>query len=103
MVRGSDTSCYRLLFGEGDGLPGVTADVYDRHVALVTYADALDALLPWLLSALKAELSPLSIVRRKRRGDETGERSTVALVGDVPAPFVVREYGMWLEVDLAQG
>lgn len=103
LVRSGDTSAYRLLFGEADGLPGVTADVYERHVALVTYADALEALLPWLIQALEAELSPLSIVRRKRRADATGEARTEALFGDVPAPFTVREHGYLLEVDLAQG
>jgi 23S rRNA (cytosine1962-C5)-methyltransferase len=103
LVRGGDTNAYRLLFGEADGLPGVTADVYDRHVALVTYADALDALVPWLVEALKSELSPLSVVRRKRRADSVGEARTEALYGEVPAPFVVREHGFLLEVDLAYG
>jgi len=103
LVGSGDTNAYRLLFGEADGLPGVTADVYDRHVALVTYADALDALLPWLLEALKEELLPLSIVRRKRRGASAGEERTEALHGEVPAPFLVREQGALLEVDLAHG
>ncbi|HVJ14697.1 MAG TPA: class I SAM-dependent rRNA methyltransferase [Polyangiaceae bacterium] len=103
LVQSSDTNAYRLLFGEADGLPGLTADVYDRHVALVTYADSLEAVLPWVIAALKAELSPLSIVRRKRRGDSAGEARTEAVAGEVPAPFVVREHGMLLEVDLAHG
>jgi 23S rRNA (cytosine1962-C5)-methyltransferase len=103
LVESSDTNAYRLLFGEADGLPGVTVDVYDRHLAIVTYADALDAIVPWLVSALKAELSPLSIVRRRRRSDLGDEPRSEALVGDVPSPFVVREQGYLLEVDLAQG
>ncbi len=102
-LRLADTNAFRVLFGEADSLPGVTADLYDRYVALVTYADALDALLPWVTDALRAELAPLGIVRRKRRGDSTGEQRTEVLHGELPPPFVVRENGMKLEVDLAAG
>ncbi len=99
----TDTNAYRALFGEGDSLPGITADVYDRYVALVTYADSLDAVLPWVTEALRGELSPLAIVRRKRRGDAAGDQRTEVLFGELPPPFVVRENGMKLEVDLAAG
>lgn len=100
---GQETTAFRLLFGEGDGLPGVTCDVYGRYAALVTYADSVDTLVPWVVAALRQELKLDGIVRRRRRADSEGETRSEALVGELPAPFVVLENGMKLEVDLVAG
>jgi 23S rRNA (cytosine1962-C5)-methyltransferase len=100
---GPETNAYRLLFGEGDGLPGITADIYGGYAALVTYADSVDTLLPWVVSALEQELDLDGVVRRRRRADSDGEARTEALVGKLPEPFVVVENGMKMEVDLIAG
>jgi 23S rRNA (cytosine1962-C5)-methyltransferase len=100
---GPETNAYRLLFGEGDGLPGITADIYGRYAALVTYADSVDTLVPWVVSALQQEFELDGVVRRRRRADSEGEARTEALVGELPEPFVVVENGMKLEVDLVAG
>jgi 23S rRNA (cytosine1962-C5)-methyltransferase len=103
LLRGPGTNAFRALFGEADHLPGVTADVYDRYVALVTYADSLDVVLPWVCQALREELALDGIVRRRRRADTAGEARSEVLWGELPPPFVVLENSMKLEVDLALG
>ncbi|MFH4410769.1 hypothetical protein WAJ69_22355, partial [Acinetobacter baumannii] len=30
LVESPETDCYRLVHGEGDGLPGLVIDIYDR-------------------------------------------------------------------------
>jgi 23S rRNA (cytosine1962-C5)-methyltransferase len=47
-------TAFRWLFGEGDGLPGVTVDRYGAYAALQTYADSVQALLPAVVDELRA-------------------------------------------------
>ena len=47
-LRREGTTAYRWLYGEGDGIPGVVVDLYNDYAVTQTYADSLDALLPWV-------------------------------------------------------
>ncbi len=49
----TNTTSYRLLFGENDGFPGLIADVYDTVVVVKLYSDIW---LPYLEDILKAIL-----------------------------------------------
>src|SRR5262245_55972612 len=39
--RDEQTTAYRWLFGEGDGLPGLTLDLYGSYAVLQTYAESV--------------------------------------------------------------
>src|SRR5918911_4782718 len=56
-LREAGCTAYRWLFGEGDGLPGLTADLYGDFVAIQTYMDGADQLVEWLADALN-EVNP---------------------------------------------
>jgi 23S rRNA (cytosine1962-C5)-methyltransferase len=98
-----DTDAFRLLFGEGDGLPGVVVDIYAGFAVVVSYSSALKQVVEWLVSALgeRPELRGVSerTTRRKDRSSElrhlSGERP--------PAVVMVREHGLSYEVDLEAG
>ncbi len=49
-----DTTCFRLLHAEGDGLPGVIADVYGEVVVLQLLIKGMAQRLPFLLQAFSA-------------------------------------------------
>ena len=92
-----DTNAYRLLYGEGDGLPGIVADRYDRFVVVKTYAESLEAVLPDVVWALGKELKVKGIVRRSAQGLEP-------LWGEPPPPEVtVRENGLAFIANLYEG
>ena len=59
LVRSEDTDAFRWIFGEGDGLPGITVDVYGDTAVVITYADSLTPLLDWLVPALR-DTAPLA-------------------------------------------
>src|SRR5262249_37294892 len=99
-LRSSETTAFRCFYGEGDGVPGVSIDVYDRYAVLVTYADSLDAVVPELVAAL-GELLPLDGIVKRRR--EPGERLMVLSGREPPNLFHVREHGIRLAVDLRSG
>jgi len=106
-LRAAGTTAFRLLNGEGDGVPGVVADVYERFVVLVTYADSLASVLPMLVAALERELAPEGIVLRERRsaGDSGDAESRLRLLSGQkpPSRLVVSENGMRLSANLEAG
>jgi 23S rRNA (cytosine1962-C5)-methyltransferase len=98
-----ETDAFRLLFGEGDGLPGVVVDVYAGFAVLVSYSSALQQLVSWVSAALarRPEIRGVyeRVTRRKERASElrhlSGEQA--------PLPLVAREHGLCYEVDLEAG
>lgn len=97
-----DTDAYRLVHGEGDGLPGLVVDRYGSHLVLKPDGAAAErALLAPALEALAARLRGHTQLVRRGRGDK---KTTEAIVGAVPsAPVEVREHGMILLSDLREG
>jgi 23S rRNA (cytosine1962-C5)-methyltransferase len=90
-------SAFRWIFGEGDGLPGLTVDFYAGYAVIVSYAGALDALVPWLVDALAATTELAGIVRRREGGLEL-------LRGrEPPRELVIEEHGIVLHADLGAG
>lgn len=99
----ADTDAFRLLFGEGDGLPGIVVDVYAGFAVLVSYSPALQKVVSWVAQALaqRPELRGVyeRVTRRKDRSSELKHLS-----GDeAPALLMVREQGLAYEVDLEAG
>jgi len=122
-LRDIGCTAYRWLFGEGDGLPGLTVDRYGDFAVAQTYMDGTGQLLEWLVAALN-EVAPLrGIVLRQREADveqltiddrspTTREDSRSSVVdgrasvvwGVAPPPnLVVREHGIQFFADLRAG
>lgn len=97
------TSAYRLLYGEGDGVPGLTVDVYGAFAVIVTYADSLDALVPWVVRALVELVKLHGVVRRARVRDGEPPRLEVLHGRLPPRDLIVAEHGLRMQVDLFAG
>ena len=74
----SGTNAYRLVHGEGDGLPGVIVDRYDRFAVLKLYSAGLTPHRPAIVEAVRAEAEGLAgVFGRDEVGrdddDEEGE------------------------------
>lgn len=91
------TTCYRLLYGEGDFLPGITVDLYERFAVLRLYAASSERLVPDVVKALSQHLKLRGILRRSESGLE-------ALWGRLPPPeLTVQENGLKLLANLFDG
>jgi len=100
-LREQGVTGYRLLFGEGDGLPGVTVDLYDGYAILVTYSKSLGAIVQPLAMAISEVCGVKGVVRRVKTDD--GVR-LLPLVGEPPPSRVqISEFGMKLLSDLEHG
>src|SRR4029077_12310015 len=86
-----DTDACRLIFSEGDFLPGIIVDRYRDILSLqiLTQAWDSDSLRQTLITELKARLKPDSIVERVdprvRGGENRPERQSQPLFGDKTA------------------
>ena len=62
----SETTAYRLINGEGDGLPGITVDRYGDYLMIQLYAESWKPHLALLIQVLKQVFSPKGIYEKRR-------------------------------------
>ncbi len=107
----TETDVYRLVNGEGDGLPGLTVDRYGDYLMLQLYTSAWDRYLELITSALVKVFTPRGIYR-KLRPQETraleakanSKKYSRLCWGTVaPVPLIVQEHGISYLVDLSEG
>jgi 23S rRNA (cytosine1962-C5)-methyltransferase len=91
---GIDATAYRVVHGEGDGLPSLIVDRYDRYLVVQLLSAGLDALKDTILAELSALLQPAGILLRNdvgvRRREGLDESVSLA-AGSVPEEIEVRE------------
>lgn len=105
------TDAYRLVNGEGDGLPGLTVDRYADYLMVQLYSEAWDCHLAALTTALQRVYQPLGIYRklrpqetRKLEAKSKGKTYSRVIAGDsAPVPLTVQENGLSYLVDLREG
>ena len=95
-------SAYRWIAGEGDRLPGITADRYAGFVVLTTDGTALEGIVPWVVSALRGAANLQGVVR-KIRGATDGERLEVLAGRAPPRDLIVEENGIRFRANLWEG
>ena len=98
----SDTTAFRVVYGESDGLPGLVADLYGEHLVVQVLTAGAQAFLGPVLAALRERLSAVSVLARNDPAVRTLEglpREVVQLVGETPARIEVEEHGLRTLVD----
>jgi len=106
-----DTDAWRVVNGEGDGLPGLTVDCYGDYLMVQLYCTGWRPYLKIVTRALQDILSPRGIYE-KSRPQNTRELEAARdtkkygrlLAGDAaPDRLVVRENGLDFLVELERG
>jgi 23S rRNA (cytosine1962-C5)-methyltransferase len=108
------TEAYRLIFGEGDGVPGITVDLYGQYSVVATYSAGVEALKDWVVQALR-EIVPLKGILQRAKGKNTeaeaddlgterGGGKLQALWGRLPPrELVIEEHGLKFKANLFEG
>lgn len=105
----SDTDSYRLVHGEGDGLPGVVVDLYAGFAVLKLYSAGLTPYRPLVLEALRELSGMAGVLGRDEVGrddaeDDEGARGAKVLWGQrAPELVSIRERGAQFLVDVWGG
>ena len=106
-----DTDAYRLVNGEGDGLPGLTVDCYGGYLMVQLYAAGWRPHLPAVVQALQEILSPRGIYEKTRplhtreleASSDTKKYGSLLTGTAAPDPLEVRENGLNFLVSLERG
>jgi 23S rRNA (cytosine1962-C5)-methyltransferase len=102
-----NTTGYRLINGEGDFLPGVIVDVYDRFIVCQYLTAGADLLKPLVVDALTALLSPQGIYEKSEgavRQEEGLENAVGPLWGAEPPDLLtIQESGCRFLVHIRGG
>ncbi|MFT5359028.1 MAG: 23S rRNA (cytosine1962-C5)-methyltransferase, partial [Polyangiales bacterium] len=111
LARSPDTTAFRLFHGEAEGAPGVSIDVYGKHLLLHLRSEEAHAQEPKIAEALRAfsgEFSGLYVKRRPKQANEkSGDKRELAppdpLWGEATDGFEVRENGLGYDIELSRG
>ena len=93
----ADATAYRLVHGEGDGIPSLICDRYDRWLVLQLMSAGLETHRVAITEALVELTGALGILARNDvplRIKEDLPLETTLLHGDVPRIIEVREHGI---------
>lgn len=104
--RRDRTGACRLVFGEGDLLPGIIVDRYADRLVLQTLSCGAEALKPLISDILEETLHPAGILERndvKARRLEGLEETSGVLRGEIPEEIEIAEDGIRFLVDLRRG
>ena len=104
VVHNSDA--YRLVFSEGDLLPGLIVDRYGPYLALQTLSQGMDRARDVIVHCLQELLEPAGILARNDasvRKLEGLPLEVVTLTGEIPERVHIRMNGLQLEADLLHG
>ena len=91
------TNAYRVVHGEGDGLPSLVVDRYDRWAVVQIMSAGLETFRQAIVDAIVHVTRVDGILARNDvplRSKEGLARETVLLHGDVPHEIEVDEYGV---------
>lgn len=101
-----DETVYRLIFSEGDFLPGLIVDRYEDVLIAQFLTAGIQVLEKEIVEALKNLLSPSCILARNdapiRALEKLPQENTV-LFGERPEPMAIEKNGFKMRVDLWEG
>jgi len=104
-VRGADA--YRLVNGEGDGLPGLVVDRYADFLVAQFLTAGAERLKPWVVESLQALCRPRGIFERSdgsvRRAEGLGAAIGVLAGEEPPLAILIDESGRRHHVDVRGG
>jgi 23S rRNA (cytosine1962-C5)-methyltransferase len=92
-----DTNAFRVVHGEGDGLPSLVVDRYDRWLVVQLMSAGLERFRPQIVDALREIAQPDGILARNDvslRVKEGLDTNVELLDGTVPEEIEVREHGV---------
>ncbi len=98
--------CYRLCFGDADGLPGLVVDRFGDYCSVQLATEAMDRRRDGVLAALDEVLAPVGVVWRNQgvfRQQEGLDEEVAVASGEVPERVVLTENDTRFEVPLLDG
>ena len=101
-----NVSCYRLIFGEGDLLPGLIVDKFEDYLVVQFLTMGMEVNHDLIINLLIELCQPKGIIERSdlsvRHLEELPERAG-CIYGECPPSFVIRDNEIKFRVNLLEG
>jgi 23S rRNA (cytosine1962-C5)-methyltransferase len=97
---------FRVVYSEGDSLPGLIVDKYGDHLAVQFLTQGIDSRQNLVIPALLDIFSPRGIIARNDTGVrklEGLQEKVEILFGDLPEFVDLEEHGLRFKVDIQRG
>lgn len=103
-ISSTETNAYRLIHGEGDGLPGLIVDVYNGVAVIQAHSIGMHRDRHTITEAIRHVLgSEIKSVYYKSQTSPTGKSENEYLLGMGVVPHVILEHGIKFLVDWEEG
>lgn len=106
LIEHQSTNAYRLINGEGDGLPGLIVDKYRNTLVLQIYTLGMDRLKDFLIKILVDELNPDAIYEKSSHGsriEEGLEKKEGVVYGSFEDRIEIKENNLTFILEIAKG
>ncbi len=102
----NETNCVRMFYSEGDGIPGLIIDKFDKYISIQFRNSGVEKFRQEIINAVKKVAKPKGIYERsdvENRTHEGVEQKTGVIYGDIPERIVMEDNGLKYTVDIIDG
>lgn len=101
-----ETNCVRMFYSEGDGIPGLIIDKFDKYISIQFRNSGLEAFRQDIINAVKKVAKPKGIYERsdvENRTLEGVDQKTGIIYGDIPDRVTMEDNGLKYTIDIIDG
>lgn len=102
----NETNCIRAFFSEGDGIPGLIIDKFDKYVSVQFRNSGVEVFRQDIINSIKKVMKPKGIYERsdvENRTLEGVEQKTGIVFGEIPERVIMEDNGLKYSIDIIDG
>lgn len=102
----TETNCIRAFFSEGDGIPGLIIDKFDKYVSVQFRNSGVETFRQDIINSIKKVMKPKGIYERsdvENRTLEGVEQKTGIVFGEIPERVIMKDNGLKYSIDIIDG
>lgn len=101
-----ETNSFRGFYSEGDGIPGLIIDYFDKYISMQIRNSGLETLKKEIINSIKKVYKPKGIYERsdvENRTIEGVEQKTGIIFGEIPERVIMEDNGVKYVIDIING
>jgi len=102
----NETNCIRVFFSEGDGIPGLIIDKFDKYVSVQFRNSGVETFRQDIVNSIKKVMKPKGIYERsdvENRTLEGVEQKTGIVFGEIPERIIMEDNDLKYNIDVIDG
>lgn len=102
----NETNCIRAFFSEGDGIPGLIIDKFEKYVSVQFRNSGVETFRQDIINSIKKVMKPKGIYERsdvENRTLEGVEQKTGVIYGEIPERIIMEDNGLKYNIDIVDG